>query len=186
MMSQNDCILYLVRHAESAVNAGISSPADQDEYGSSLTGRGREQAQALAASLAHIPFAAFYASDLRRAYETAQILAQGRPVQISPDLRERLHRNETNGLETPEEMAERLTTVLRTIAQAHLGQTVLVVAHGFTMRSLLVALGFATFSEIPGGSIDHTGYMILITEGDQLRLERVVGVRINKGKEKSQ
>jgi broad specificity phosphatase PhoE len=182
-MSQNDCTFYLVRHGESAVNAGVGDPAHYDEYGSSLTGRGQEQAHALAAGLAHISFAAFYASDKRRAYETAQILAQGRPVQIFPHLRERLRRNETNELETPEEMAGRLTTILRSLAQAHPGQTVLVVAHGFTMRALLVALGFATFSEIPGGSINNTGYIILNSEGDQLRLERVVGVRVSKGEE---
>jgi broad specificity phosphatase PhoE len=177
MISQNTCVLYLVRHAESAVNAGTGIPTHYDEYGSSLTERGQEQAHALATSLANLPFAAFYASDKRRAYETAQILAQGQLVQTSPQLREGPRRNETGELETPEEMAERLTTILKTIAQAHPGQTVLVVAHGFIMRSLLVALGFATFAEIPRGSLENTGYIVLTLAGDQLHLERVVGIR---------
>jgi broad specificity phosphatase PhoE len=184
MMSQNICTLYLVRHAESAVNAGISNPAYHDKYGSSLTQRGQDQAYTLVADLAHIPFAAFYASDKRRAYETAQIMAQGRLVQTSPQLRERLNQNETGEVETSEEAVERLTSILKNIAQAHIGQIVLVVSHGFIMRTLLVALGFATFAELPGGSIPNTGYLILTTEGDQLHLDRVVGVHlISSGKE---
>ena len=59
----------------------------------------------------------------------------------------------------------------------------MVVAHGFTMRALLVALGFATFAEIPGGSITNTGYMVLTVEGEQLYLNGVVGVQTITGSE---
>jgi broad specificity phosphatase PhoE len=180
MTSQDSCVLYLVRHAESAVNAGTGIPGHYDEYGSSLTERGQAQAHSLVASLAHLPFAAFYASDKRRAYETAQILAQGQPIQTSPHLREGPRRNEMGELETPEEMVERLTAIIKTIAQAHPGQTVLVVANGYIMRSLLVALGFATFAEIPAGSLENNGYIVLTIAGDQIHLESVVGVQVIK------
>jgi hypothetical protein len=59
----------------------------------------------------------------------------------------------------------------------------MVVAHGFAMRALLVALGFATFAELPGGSIANTGHMVLTTEGEQLYLDRVVGVWTITGSE---
>ena len=182
-MSQQSCTLYVVRHAESLYNTGIGVPGHYDEYGSSLTEQGRNQAQALAASLAHVPFAAFYASDMRRAYETAQIIANGSQVQTLFQLRERFHRAGSDELETPEKAVARLNTVLKHIAQAHIGQVVMVVAHGFTMRALLVALGFATFAELPGGSIANTGYMVLTIEEEQLYLDRVVGVRVNTGSE---
>ena len=183
-MSPQSCTLYVVRHAESIVNAGINAgiglplPGTYDEYGSSLTEQGKEQAQALAASLAHVPFAAFYASDKRRAYETAQIIAKGSQVQTLFQLRERFRRAGSDELETPEETVERFNSVLQNIAQAHIGQVVMVVAHGFTMRALLVALGFATFAEIPDGSVANTGYMVLTAEGEQLYLDHVVGVRV--------
>jgi broad specificity phosphatase PhoE len=182
-MSQQSCTLYVVRHAESSVNAGTSLPSHYDEYGSSLTEQGKKQAQALATALAHVPFAAFYASDLRQAYETAQIVANGSYVQTLVQLRERFHRDGSDELETPEEAVERLNTVLKNIAQAHIGQVVIVVAHGFTMRALLVALGFASFTELPGGSITNTGYIVLTAEGEQLYLDHVVGVRAITGSE---
>jgi broad specificity phosphatase PhoE len=48
---------------------------------------------------------------------------------------------------------------LNEIVGNHAGESVVVVSHGYVMRALLVAMGFATFDELPGGAIAHTGYI---------------------------
>ena len=81
-------ILHFVRHGETEWNREqrVQGVADVP-----LSAIGREQAQALAASLAERPIRAIYASDLRRALETAEPLAArlGLPVLPTPALRER-------------------------------------------------------------------------------------------------
>lgn len=62
--------LVLVRHAEPKRIVGAEGPADPP-----LTERGLEQAEAAAAWLAEESFDAVYASPLRRARETADIIA---------------------------------------------------------------------------------------------------------------
>ena len=79
--------LFLLRHGETVFNAqgraqGFSNPK--------LTELGRRQAQALANAFASETLTAVYASDLKRAVETARIIAQphGLSVQVDPGLRE--------------------------------------------------------------------------------------------------
>ena len=81
------CRLYLVRHGETAWNSEMKFQGHSDVP---LSGRGREQARRLAGRLAKNKIAAFYASDLRRAMETAAILAEPHrlPVEACPSLRE--------------------------------------------------------------------------------------------------
>ncbi len=81
------CRLYLVRHGETAWNLEMKYQGHSDVP---LSERGREQARLLAGRLAKNRIAAFYASDLRRATETAAILAEphGLPVKTHPSLRE--------------------------------------------------------------------------------------------------
>ena len=79
--------LFLLRHGETVFNAqgraqGFSDPE--------LTELGRRQAQALANAFASETLTAVYASDLKRAVETARFIAQphGLTVQTDPGLRE--------------------------------------------------------------------------------------------------
>ena len=82
--------LWLVRHGESTWNA---SGLVQGHLDPGLSGSGREQADRCARSLAAGPRAdvALYASDLRRALETAAPIAKalGLAVRVEPELRER-------------------------------------------------------------------------------------------------
>jgi probable phosphoglycerate mutase len=81
--------LWLVRHGESTWNTlGLAQGHnDQPE----LTSRGRRQASSIAERLRGIPIGAIYASDLRRAWQTAAPLAvaAGVPVVLDRRLRER-------------------------------------------------------------------------------------------------
>jgi serine/threonine-protein phosphatase PGAM5 len=78
--------LYLVRHAQYAKDDTLAGDPDGN-----LTEIGREQAALAAARLAGLPVATLHHSDLRRATETAAILAlrlPSAPLRTSPLLRE--------------------------------------------------------------------------------------------------
>jgi broad specificity phosphatase PhoE len=139
--------IYLARHGETDWNAEERWQGHAD---TPLNERGRRQARELAERLADVPFAAVYASDLRRARETAEIVAAGRalPLRIDPRLREidvgswqgltnaEIAGRERSDGETLEAFRERVLGALGEIATANDGETVLVVAHGGCARTV--------------------------------------------------
>lgn len=175
-LGQQPCTIYLVRHAESEVNAQVSVPMQYGTGGSPLSQRGRQQAAELANRFRPLSIAQVYASQRLRAQETAQILAGGKPIRTAPRLHERPDPAGADP-ETDAEAVARITTVLHEIAHHHPGETVVAVSHGYVMRTLLVALGFATFDELSKDALTHTGYMQLISNGEQLSLVAVTGVQ---------
>jgi probable phosphoglycerate mutase len=152
--------LTIARHGETDWNAEGRFQGHADPP---LNARGRVQAAVLAARLAEEPpYAALYASDLRRAFETATIL--GRRVGLEPrpeaGLREidvgnwsGMTREEIEAAwpgslarwatgedahtgETRPELAARVESTVLTLAARHRGQRLLLVAHGGVIRSL--------------------------------------------------
>jgi broad specificity phosphatase PhoE len=123
-----------------------------------LNDRGRAQAQQVAEALREQPLDALYASDLRRAAETAEAIGQatGLTVRYDPRLRE-IHQGEWQGLlvteierrypdlfrrwqeapltvtlpggESIAQMRERVLAAVEDIARQHPGQQVALVAH---------------------------------------------------------
>ena len=79
--------IYMVRHGETPWNV---EGRYQGQLDPPLTAKGRRQAQATAQKLAPLGLAAIYSSDLARAAQTADALAQktGLAVQLDPRLRE--------------------------------------------------------------------------------------------------
>jgi broad specificity phosphatase PhoE len=141
--------LLLVRHGETDWNAEGRLQGHTDRP---LNDFGRRQARALADRLAGEDVTAVYASDLERARETAEILAErlGLPVVTEPDLRERNWGN-WEGLtgaerdrveyagEAIEAHAERVLRAVRQIAELHPGGRIVVVTHGGSLRRVQVA-----------------------------------------------
>jgi len=148
--------ILLVRHGETDWNLDRRLQGHSDRP---LNDTGREQARTLAEELANEPLAAVYSSDLRRAGETARIVAEAHGLQVTtlPDLRER-HFGTWEGLsdaeieerfpeqiangtlgdgETREEMDRRVLESLEQIAREHPDGTVLVVSHGGPIRSVM-------------------------------------------------
>jgi len=127
-----------------------------------LNETGRHQAAALAGRLTGDGVAAVYSSDLQRAGETARIVADRLrlPVVQDADLREidvgswsGLTRDEVRARypdgfarwldgeighdgETREDLTDRVVSAVERIADAHPGETVLVVTHGGAIRAL--------------------------------------------------
>jgi broad specificity phosphatase PhoE len=151
--------ILLARHGETEWNRLGRWQGHADP---SLNDTGRAQAEALAGELAGDGVAAIYASDLRRASETARIVGDrlGLGVTEVPALREidvgswsGLTRDEVRERfpdgyarwlageighdgETREELTARVVPAVESIAHAHPGELVLVVTHGGAIRAL--------------------------------------------------
>jgi probable phosphoglycerate mutase len=88
--------LYLVRHGETLWNV---EGRYQGQLDPPLTEKGRQQAVTTAESLVSLDFEAIYSSDLARARQTAEALAEktGLPIQLDSRLRE-IHQGEWQGV----------------------------------------------------------------------------------------
>ncbi len=143
--------LLLARHGETDWNRdgrwqGWADPP--------LNDTGRAQARALAAELESLEFDAVYSSDLKRAHETAEILAgpHGAPIVVDPGLREidigswsgltrgeiaeRFPDGERPDGESREQHGARVLAAVERIARAHPDGRILIVTHGGTLRTL--------------------------------------------------
>jgi 2,3-bisphosphoglycerate-dependent phosphoglycerate mutase len=162
--------IVLVRHGETDWNRERRFQGHADVP---LNELGRRQARELAATLADDSFDAAYASPLRRALETAEIVAAdlGMPVEAHeglvevdvgswsglttaeaeqrfPDGFRRWRETRAGGWtdgETYDELGARVTAALRGIAARHPGGRVLAVTHGGPIRSVRAAAAGLSF-----------------------------------------
>jgi broad specificity phosphatase PhoE len=79
-------------------------------------------------------------------------------------------------MESQGEAVNRFITYLRELAVGYSGKSLLIISHGNIMRSLLVKLGYGTFKEFPGGSIENTGYIVLESDGVDFFIKETHGV----------
>jgi broad specificity phosphatase PhoE len=156
-------IVLLARHGQSDWNATRRWQGHADRP---LTDKGRAQATALAERLAHIELDAVYSSDLRRASDTAQVVAEAQGLELVqlPELREvdvgawsGLTRDEAEERfpegfarwregfpgwddgESYDDMAQRVIGAVVEIALAQEGGRALVVSHGGPIRAIHAA-----------------------------------------------
>jgi probable phosphoglycerate mutase len=173
--------LLLARHGETDWNSERRWQGHADRP---LNATGREQARELAESLVGTPITAIYSSDLARARETAEIVGArlGLPVVVDGGLREvdvgdwsgvrhadiaerfpagfaRWQGGEHGweGGESYEEMRERVVAALLRIASEHEGETLLVVAHGGTIRACDAAARGLTYRKSREASLPPAG-----------------------------
>jgi broad specificity phosphatase PhoE len=156
-----EATILLARHGETDWNRERRWQGVSDL---SLNERGREQARALAEKLEAVPLSAVYASDLRRAYQTALVVAQTKGLAVTPmrelreidvgswtglaydEVQERFRVAYTQmrtrsgrgweGGETYAEMGRRVLEAMRQIARKHAGDVVLVVTHSGPIRTV--------------------------------------------------
>ena len=166
--------LILIRHGETDWNA---EGRYQGHVDMPLNGNGREQAAQIARALRGADLAAIYTSDLARASETAEVLAQaaGLPVQVDPRLREidqgrwegklfteiraqypeKFKRRRENPLafkapggETVQQVRGRVLAAVADTVSRHPTQNVAIVSHG-----LALAIVRAHYGDYPAGEI---------------------------------
>ena len=154
-----DTRILLARHGETEWNRIGRWQGQADPP---LNDTGRRQAAALADRLAGQPISAVYTSDLRRASETARIVADRLGVELheDPGLREidvgswsgltraeveerfpeGFQRWQAGGIghdgETSEQLTARVVAAVERVARAHPGATVLAVTHGGAIRAV--------------------------------------------------
>ena len=156
--------VYLVRHGESEINVGSTFMHDDPPP---LTAKGVHQAHAVAERCARLPIDTIIASTMVRAQETAGIIGKriGRPVELSEEFVERRKPHgltgrsknneagkaalealeETYRTDTPEFRAirERARRAL-SLLENRIERNILVVTHGFFMRTLFAYLLFGS------------------------------------------
>ena len=189
--------ILLARHGESDWNREHRWQGHADRP---LTTLGQAQAEALAERLAGVSLAALYASDLRRASETARAVAErlGLPLTTRRDLREvdvggwsgltpaevearfpeqvrRWHAGEQgwSGGEGYAEMAVRVLAAVREIAAAHPGETALVVTHGGPVRAVHAhALGIELHAHRSSAPVEPNARLsaVVVEDGSIRRL----------------
>lgn len=162
--------VLLVRHAEPV----LPSTPGFEEDDRPLTERGRRDAAALAGALEHLKLEAVYCSPYPRAVETVEPSARrrGLPVEIVPELRERLlspvslpdwrdHLERAwldfdyapEGGETGRVAQARAMAVLETIRARHPRGTVMLGGHGnliaLTLHALEPKVDYAFWAAIP-------------------------------------
>ena len=158
--------IYMTRHGETVWNleGRIQGHTDID-----LSPYGRSQAKALSDRLSDVHFDAVYSSDLARARETAEIIVERKSVDVHPtELLREYHKGVFEGLtvseykrefpelyaaslvndldfaptggETIRETSVRMAGFISHLKQEHMNDTVLVVGHGGSLRSAVVAI----------------------------------------------
>jgi broad specificity phosphatase PhoE len=78
-------------------------------------------------------------------------------------------------IESDHEVSTRFVEALSEIARLNFGKTVLVGAHGGTIRTMLIKLGYASAEELPGGSFENAGYVELEYRDGEFVVKKVVG-----------
>jgi broad specificity phosphatase PhoE len=191
--------VYLARHGESDWNVARRWQGHADRP---LTERGREQARDLAARLADVELDAVYASDLRRAWETAEEVASSQRLDVVrlPELREvdvgswsgctrdecaerfpeAFARWQAGGSgwddgESYEAMGERVIAAIGRIADEHPNGAVLVVSHGGPIRAVHAhALGVDIATHRRTGPVEPNARLsaVAVEDGRIARVEQ--------------
>jgi probable phosphoglycerate mutase len=187
-------VIYLVRHGESETNAGTVYLGPD----SSLTERGKIQAETIAERAANLDVDVIISSTMLRAQQTADAIARrtGKPVEYSDLLRERSHPSSHTGkpktdpeplryereffekLHDPSwrfedaenfpDLSARANNALRYLAERP-EEHILVTTHGLFMRILL---GRALFGDQLTGEIGERFVKTLMTENCGLTVLR--------------
>lgn len=173
--------LYLVRHGQTDWNVSHRFQGQSDIH---LTEKGRIQAQAIAQRLAAEEIHAIYASDLSRAWDTAEAIASHHNIEViaTPNLREasfgqwegltydEIQQRDPEAVkawhedignfsppegETLHQLADRVTAAYVNIAANHQDQTVLAVAHGGSLQMLICILLELTPEHFWQFNLDH-------------------------------
>lgn len=199
----NSTTFYIVRHGESEWNVKRLVQGQRKDM-NGLTEKGRMQAEEIAAGLKHVKAQHIISSDLKRAVETAEIIARTFkiPVMYSEQLREQSH-GEYEGTsaeaylsrftkwntltdeekhhykvaregESNYEARERFKSSLLELAQQYPGDTIIIVTHNGVMRYTYMELAQKSYE---GWGFKNTGYMIITSNGEKLELVQAVNLK---------
>jgi len=189
--------VYLIRHGETEAN---QYNIIQGWLDTTLSERGRQQAEALSRRFANIEVNAVYSSDLSRAMDTAEGICRIKGLALNTDERLReIHMGTWSGCtwdalvqsdlertelfrelspewrapegESFEDVRTRVGNALKEIAKKHNGQAIVVVSHGAAIRHTLAMFKGLTIQETKGERLGaNTSISVLEFEGETLRI----------------
>lgn len=191
--------IYLVRHGATDANQQRPYVLQGNGTDRPLNALGRAQARAAAAFLSRQRIDHVYSSDLARARETAETIADAHRLTVNPvtalrevhvglweglpwdDIMERFPEDYARFMENPAEHAylggesysdvwRRASPALEEIAARHTGQTVLVVAHNVVNRVLLAPLMGVPLREAKSIRQSNTGINVIRSHGAEREL----------------
>lgn len=195
--------MYIARHGQTQWNVEKRIQGHGD---SPLTDLGIQQAQELGKILSDVHFDAVFSSDLLRAKRTAgQIILERKLEVVTTELlrerafgtyegkyiknlkefdgilerltdEERFSYKTEEGIENDEEIVSRFLAFIREIAVRFAGKTVLMVTHAGLMYAFLIHAGFATYAQLPHGSIKNTAYIEVDTDGIDFAIKDTYGI----------
>lgn len=198
MMRSDTCYLHLLRHGATVSNLMRPPRLQGQHVDLELSDEGRAQAERTAQALAERPIAAIYSSPMQRAQQTAEAVAAlhrlsvqtvEELVEVDVGHWENLQWNEIEqsdaenyrrfmedpvrfgypGGESLEQVVARVTPAFERLAQQHLGEEIVVVAHRVVNRTYLgYLLGLADFgaSTVPQ---DNCAINLLRARGERLK-----------------
>lgn len=155
-----DTTIFLIRHGETVDNAlQIMQGQTQGE----LNEQGKEQARQVAQRLAGEPVDVFISSDLHRAIQTAEIIAEphGLPIITTSLLRERDWGSFTgrfipdlkgevwpDDIESEPALLQRALAFLQYVTTTYPGKRVVAVGHGIINKAILAVYAGCTMREV--------------------------------------
>ena len=152
--------IFLVRHGETVDNA---RQIMQGQTQGTLNEQGREQARQVAERLSGEAVDAVITSDLRRAIQTAEVIAKphGLPVVTTPLLRERDWGSFTgrfipdlkgevwpDDIESEEALLQRAHDFLQKVTATYEGKRVVAVGHGIINKAILAVYASCSMREV--------------------------------------
>lgn len=187
--------VYLVRHGETDWNRERRFQGHRDIP---LSAAGLIQAERLAQSLKSEVFEAIYSSDLRRALQTAEIIAKEHDLPVKtlkklrertvgewegltqeevaaryPDWRQRIAKG-LHGAESLVELQKRMTDQLEELVRLHRGGRILVVSHGGSINAVLAKVSEGQYgtgtTRLKNTSLTH---LVFDHEKEYWRVEKV-------------
>lgn len=196
-MTRQTTRLCFVRHGETAWNAEQRMQGHKDLP---LSPAGLEQALGAGQHLSGQPVAAIYSSDLLRAQQTAQPIAEALmlPIRLVPELRERnygrcegLVRSEVvsqyaedahalrervvdyvvPGGESLLQHQSRVLACVDRLAREHIGQTIIVVTHGGVLDLIYRRASGMALEKRRDFAIPNTGINWLSIDGDEWSID---------------
>ena len=150
-------IVHLIRHA----HAGSRSRWEGDDRSRPLSGRGRHEADAIAADLADAGIDLLWASPYLRCIQTLDPLAARLGLTVAPD--DRLAEGASGG-----------TALGALLGAAADGRTVAACSHGDVIPALIAqALGAGATLEGPASPAKAARYLLHVADGQVTRIEHV-------------
>ena len=165
--------LWLVRHGESTWNTAGLCQGHNDE--AELTERGLRQAVEAAAQFGYRPVRAIYASDLRRAQQTAAAFSAvlGLPAHTDPRLRERclgVLEGASHKTITPEDLGHGGGRLFDADAKPEAGESVRDLYTRVAMFCDDLATGIANGRDTLPGLTERDGDVLVIAHGGSVRV----------------